>query len=292
MKIATFNINNINKRLDNLIEWLRVEKPDVACLQELKATDAEFPIDAIQREGYHAAWLGQRSWNGIAILARGSEPVVTRTALPGDPADTQSRYLEAAVNGVLIVTLYAPNGNPQPGPKFKYKLAWMERLVSHAAELYPLDAPVVLAGDYNVVPTDADIYLTKSYNDNALVQPQPRALFRRLFDQGWIDAIRTLHPDAPMYTFWDYTRNRWQRNGGLRLDHLLLNSKSARRLVDAGVDRDVRGAENASDHAPAWIVLRDAQAARRKTRPNASKPAVKPKRRAEPTPPLPRRPLC
>ena len=184
MKIATFNINNINKRLDNFIEWLRAEKPDVACLQELKATDAEFPIDAIQREGYHAAWQGQRSWNGIAILARGSEPVVTRTALPGDPADTQSRYLEAAVNGVLIGTLYAPNGNPQPGPKFKYKLAWMERLVSHASELYPLDAPVVLAGDYNVVPTDADIYPTKSYNDNALVQPQPRALFRSLLDQA------------------------------------------------------------------------------------------------------------
>ena len=291
MKIATFNINNINKRLANFIEWLRAEKPDVACVQELKATDAEFPIDAIQREGYHAAWRGQRSWNGIAILARGSEPVVTRTALPGDPADTQSRYLEAAVNGVLIVTLYAPNGNPQPGSKFKYKLAWMERLVSHAAELYPLDAPVVLAGDYNVVPTDADIYPTKSYNDNALVQPQPRALFRRLLDQGWIDAIRTLHPDAPMYTFWDYTRYRWQRNAGLRLDHLLLNPKSARRLVNSGVDRDVRGAENASDHAPAWIVLRDLQATRRKTRPSASKPAVRLKRRADPTLPLSRRPL-
>ena len=190
------------------------------------------------------------------------EPVVTRTALPGDPADTQSRYIEAAVNGVLIATLYAPNGNPQPGPKFKYKLAWMKRLLAHAAELYALDAPVVLAGDFNVVPTDADIYPTKSYAKNALVQPEPRALFRRLLDQGWIDAIRTLHPDAPMYTFWDYMRNRWQRDAGLRLDHLLLNPKAAKRLVDAGVDREVRGLEGASDHAPAWIVLRDTPAAR------------------------------
>jgi hypothetical protein len=176
----------------------------------------------------------------------------------------QSRYIEAAVNGVLIATLYAPNGNPQPGPKFKYKLAWMKRLLAHAAELYALDAPVVLAGDFNVVPTDADIYATKSYAKNALVQPEPRALFRRLLDQGWIDAIRTLHPDEPMYTFWDYKRNRWERDAGLRLDHLLLNAKAAKGLVDAGVEREVRGLEGASDHAPAWIVLRDAPAARRK----------------------------
>ena len=264
MKIATFNINNVNKRLANLLGWLRRARPDVACLQELKATDSEFPVTAIKKAGYGAVWRGQKSWNGVAILGRDCEPVVTRTALPGDPADTQSRYIEAAVNGVLIATLYAPNGNPQPGPKFKYKLAWMKRLLAHAAELYALDAPVVLAGDFNVVPTDADIYPTKSYAKNALVQPEPRALFRRLLDQGWIDAIRTLHPDEPMYTFWDYKRNRWERDAGLRLDHLLLNAKAAKRLVDAGVDREVRGLEGASDHAPAWIVLRDKPATRRK----------------------------
>ena len=184
MKIATFNINNVNKRLANLATWLRRAGPDVACLQELKAADSEFPVTAIKKAGYDAVWRGEKSWNGVAILGRGGEPVLTRAGLPGDPADTQSRYIEAAVNGVLVATLYAPNGNPQPGPKFKYKLAWMKRLLAHAAELYALDAPVVLAGDFNVVPTDADIYATKSYAKNALVQPEPRALFRRLLDQG------------------------------------------------------------------------------------------------------------
>jgi exodeoxyribonuclease III len=184
MKIAAFNINDVNKRVTNLLDWLETARPDVACLQELKASQSEFPIAAIERAGYGAVWQGQKSWNGVAILARGCEPVVTAASLPGDPADTQSRYIEAAVNGVLIGTLYAPNGNPQPGPKFKYKLAWMERLIAHAAGLYPLDAPVVLAGDYNVVPTDADIYPTQSYKDNALVQPEPRALFARLLGQG------------------------------------------------------------------------------------------------------------
>ena len=258
MKIATFSINNVNKRLANLAAWLRQARPDVACLQELKATDSDFPFVAIKKAGYGAVWCGEKSWNGVAILGRNCEPVVTRTELTGDPADTQSRYIETAVNGVLIATLYAPNGNPQPGPKFKYKLAWMKRLLVHAAELYALDAPVVLAGDFNVVPTDADIYPTKSFAKNALVQPEPRALFRRLLDQGWIDAIRTLHPDVPMFTFWDYKRNRWERDAGLRLDHLLLNAKAAKRLVDAGVDREVRGLEGASDHAPAWIMLKPA----------------------------------
>jgi exodeoxyribonuclease-3 len=234
MKIATFNINNINNRLRNLLTWLQDAKPDVVCLQELKVTDSEFPLTALERAGYGGVWRGQKSWNGVAILARGCEPIITHTALPGDPADTQSRYIEAAVNGVLIGTLYAPNGNPQPGPKFKYKLAWMGRLIAHAGELYPLDAPVVLAGDYNVVPTDADIYPTKSYKDNALVQPEPRALVERLLDQGWVDAIRTLHPDAKMYTFWDYMRNRWERDAGLRLDHLLLNRIAANRLLKSG----------------------------------------------------------
>lgn len=290
MKIATFNINNINKRLDNLLRWLGKARPDVACPQELKTTDAEFPIDAIEKAGYRAVWRGQKSWNGVAILARGSQPIVTHTALPGDPADTQSRYIEAAVKGVLIARFYAPNGNPQPGPKFKYKLAWMERLIAHAAELYALDAPVVLAGDYNVVPTEFDIYPSKSYAKNALVQPEPRALFQRLLDQGWVDAIRVMHPDQPIYTFWDYMRNRWQRDAGLRIDHLLLNRQAAKRLVKANVDRDVRGEENASDHAPAWVVLRDIKAAARekpklsavkpaRTKMTATKPSAKPSTR-------------
>ena len=272
MKIATFNVNDAKKRLANILGWLRRTRPDVACLQELKATDSEFPIAAIKKAGYEAVVRGQKSWNGVAILGRDCEPVVTRSRLPRDPEDTQSRYVEAAVNGVLIANIYAPNGNPQPGPKFKYKLTWMKRLLAHAAELYALDAPVVLAGDFNVVPTDTDIYATKSYANNALVQPEPRALFRRILDQGWIDAIRTVHPDAPMYTFWDYRRNRWERDAGLRIDHLLLNPKAAKRLVDAGVDREVRGAEGASDHAPAWIVLRDAPAARRKPARHSVKP--------------------
>ena len=292
MKIATFNINNVNKRLANLFSWLSRAKPDVACLQELKATDAGFPVAAIEKADYGAAWRGERSWNGVAILARGCEPVLTRTALPGDPADTQSRYIEAAVNGVLIATLYAPNGNPQPGPKFEYKLAWMGRLLAHAAELYALEAPVVIAGDFNVVPTDADIYPTKSYAKNALVQPEPRALFRGLLDQGWTDAIRTMHPEAPIYTFWDYKRNRWERDAGLRIDHLLLNPRAAKRLVEADVDREVRGLEGASDHAPAWIVLRDASAARRKpVRPSEKPRRPESGRSAERAAPLPRRPL-
>ena len=280
MKIATFNINNVNKRLDNLMRWLREARPDVVCLQELKATDPEFPVAAIDKVGYGAVWRGQKTWNGVAILGRDCEPVVTRTALPGDPNDTQSRYIEAAVNGMLIATLYAPNGNPQPGPKFKYKLAWMKRLLAHVAELYALNAPVVLAGDFNVVPTDADIYPSKSYAKNALVQPESRGLFRRILNQGWIDAVRTMHPDAPMYTFWDYKRERWQRDAGLRIDHLLLNPKAAKRLVEAGVDREVRGLEGASDHAPAWIVLSDRPTTRWKTVPQSKKPTRPESRRS------------
>jgi exodeoxyribonuclease-3 len=257
MKIATWNINDINKRLANLLAWLKISTPDVVCLQELKATDAAFPERPIERAGYGAVWRGQRSRNGVAILARGNKPVLTRTELPGDQTDTQSRYIEAAVNGILIASLYAPNGNPQPGTKFTYKLAWMERLFAHAAELAAADVPIVLAGDYNVVPTDADIYATRSYAANALLQPEPRALFERILDQGWADAIRAVHPDAPMYTFWDYMRNRWPRDAGLRIDHLLLSPKAAERLADAGVDREVRGIGGASDHAPAWVLLRD-----------------------------------
>ena len=257
MKIATFNINNVNKRVANLLDWLRVAKPDAVCLQELKADNDAFPQAAMARAGYHAAWCGQKAWNGVAILARDCEPVVTRRELPGDPSDSQARYVEAAVNGVLIGCLYAPNGNPQPGPKFDYKLAWMKRLTAHARLLYSAGVTVVLAGDYNVVPTGFDIYPTTSYRDNALVQPEPRRLFAQLLQQGWADAVRALHPNEPMYTFWHYMRNRWPRDAGLRLDHLLLSAEAAKRLAGAGVDREVRAAENASDHAPSWITLRD-----------------------------------
>src|SRR3954462_15496701 len=256
MKIATFNINNINKRLENLLGWLRAARPDVACLQELKSTDFDFPIAALRRVGYEAVWRGQKSWNGVAILARGMEPVLTRSELPGDAGDKQSRYIEAAVNGILIGCLYLPNGNPQPGPKFKYKLAWFKRLQTHAERLLAENAPVVLAGDYNVVPTPFDIYPTKSWDRDALVQPESRAAFRKLVDQGWTDAIRRLHPDKPMYTFWHYMRHRWERDAGLRLDHLLLSPTLAPRLADAGVDRAVRGEPDASDHAPAWVVIK------------------------------------
>ena len=296
MKIASFNINNVNKRLANLLTWLGETRPDVVCLQELKAHETELPRAAIEKAGYGAAWVGQKSWNGVAILARGREPVVTRTELPGDASDDQSRYIEAAIGGVLIASLYAPNGNPQPGPKFAYKLAWMKRLAAHATELFEAGVPVVLAGDYNVVPTPFDIYETKSYAKNALVQPESRAAFRALLDQGWVDAIRTLHPGEPMYTFWDYMRNRWQRDAGLRLDHFLLSSEAAGRLTEAGVDRAVRGEENASDHAPAWIVLADTAGRRRAPsspkRPPATRPVkARPARTRAKSSPDPSRPL-
>jgi exodeoxyribonuclease-3 len=255
LKIATFNINNVNRRLPNLLAGLAAAKPDVVCLQELKAADTAFPATAIQAAGYGAVWRGQRSWNGVAILARGAEPVETRRTLPGDPADEQSRYIEAAVDGVLVASLYLPNGNPQPGPKFTYKLAWFERLIAHAAELMATGLPVVLAGDYNVVPTAADMYASRSYDKNALVQPQSRAAFQRLLAQGWTDGLRARHPKATLYTFWDYLRDRWPRDAGLRLDHLLLSPAVAGRLRDAGVDRMVRGEPGASDHAPAWVRL-------------------------------------
>ncbi|MEI5679333.1 MULTISPECIES: exodeoxyribonuclease III [unclassified Mesorhizobium] len=256
MKIATFNVNGINRRLENLLAWLASAKPDIVCLQELKAPDKQFPKSAIEAAGYGAVWRGQSAWNGVAILALGSEPVLTRTELPGDPSDSQSRYIEAAVNGILIASLYAPNGNPQPGPKFDYKLAWHDRLISHATELLATGLPVVLAGDYNVVPEPRDIYPTRSYDDNALVQPESRAAFRSLIEQGWLDALRKVHPKETLYTFWDYRRNRWPRDAGLRLDHILLSKKLARRLSGAGIDRDARGMDSASDHAPAWITLR------------------------------------
>lgn len=255
MKIATFNINNINKRLENLRAWVIKTEPDVICLQELKAEQREFPAQTFQALGYHAVWSGERSWNGVAILARGREPVLTRTSLPGDPQDRQGRYIEAAVNGILIASIYLPNGNPQPGPKFNYKLAWFERLNAHASELAAAGVPVVLAGDYNVVPTPKDIYQTRSLDNNALIQPASRQAFARLLSQGWTDALRKLQPDGPLWTFWDYKRDRWAADKGMRLDHLLLSQKLSEQLLDGGVDRWVRGEENASDHAPAWVVL-------------------------------------
>jgi exodeoxyribonuclease III len=255
VKVATFNINNINKRLGNLLDWLRKAAPDVVSLQELKAEQGAFPAAALREVGYEAIWHGERSWNGVAILARGHAPVLTRASLPGNADDHQARYIEAAVNGVLITSLYLPNGNPQPGPKFNYKLAWFERLLVHAAELLSSGAPVVLAGDYNVVPTPQDIYPTRSLDDNALIQPESRALFARLLTQGWTDALRKLQPEGPLWTFWDYKRERWPKDKGMRLDHLLLSPAIADRLVDGGVDRWMRGEENASDHAPAWIEI-------------------------------------
>ncbi len=256
MRVATFNINNINKRLDNLLAWLGKAQPDVVSLQELKSEQGQFPARALRSLGYEAVWQGERSWNGVAILARNQTPVLTRTSLPGNPKDPQARYIEAAVNGVLITSIYLPNGNPQPGPKFDYKLAWFERLITHAAELLSAGVPVVLAGDYNVVPTPQDIYPTRSLDNNALVQPASRKAFARLLAQGWTDALRTLHPTGPLWTFWDYKFERWEKDKGMRLDHFLLSPSISKKLADAGVDRWVRAEPNASDHAPAWICLK------------------------------------
>jgi exodeoxyribonuclease-3 len=255
LKIATFNINNINKRLENLTAWLAKAQPDVVCLQELKAEQNAFPASALGDVGYQGVWVGERSWNGVAILARDCEPVMTQSSLPGNPEDRQARYVEAAVNGVLITSIYMPNGNPQPGPKFDYKLAWFERFMLHTAELMSAGVPMVLAGDYNVVPAAQDIYATRSLDNNALIQPQSREAYARLLAQGWTDALRKLQPEGPLWTFWDYERNRWSLDKGMRLDHFLLSPAVCGQLVDGGVDRWVRGEENASDHAPAWIVL-------------------------------------
>jgi exodeoxyribonuclease III len=255
VKLATFNINDVNNRMQNLLAWLERAKPDVVCLQELKAEHAAFPASALRALGYEAVWQGERSWNGVAILARNHTPVLTRSSLPGNPEDRQARYIEAAVRGVLITSIYLPNGNPQPGPKFTYKLAWFERLITHAAELMTIGAPIVLAGDYNVVPTPEDIYQTRSLDDNALIQPESRNAFARLLAQGWTDAMRKLYPKGPLWTFWDYKRERWANDKGMRLDHLLLSPTMSERLVEGGVDRWVRGEANASDHAPVWIVL-------------------------------------
>ncbi|GBD48370.1 exodeoxyribonuclease III [Methylopila sp. Yamaguchi] len=271
MKIATFNVNGVNGRLAVLLQWLKEAEPDVVCLQELKAPQAKFPIREIVSAGYGAVWRGQRSWNGVAILARGADPIETRGALPGDPDDEQSRYIEAAVQGVLIGCLYLPNGNPAPGPKFDYKLRWFERLRVHAAEMIAADVPMALVGDFNVMPTELDVYKPERWTDDALFRPEVRGAFRALIEQGWLDAVRALHPDERIYTFWDYFRNAWGRNAGLRLDHLLLSPAVAGRLTEAGVDREVRGWEHTSDHAPAWIRLAPPGKAKRTRKPRASR---------------------
>ena len=257
MKIATYNVNSIGARLPSLLRWLGETAPDVVCLQELKTPQEKFPEGAIRDSGYGVIWHGQKSWNGVAILAKGADPQEVRRALPGDPEDLHSRYIEATVNGVIIGCLYLPNGNPAPGPKFDYKLQWLERLIRHAAELFPSASPVVLAGDYNVIPTERDVYKPERWVDDALFRVETREAFGRLMQQGWTDAVRTLHPEVTIYTFWDYFRNAYGRDAGLRIDHLLLNAPAAARLAGAAVDRNVRGWERASDHAPTWIELRD-----------------------------------
>jgi exodeoxyribonuclease-3 len=256
LKLATFNVNNINKRLPNLLTWLKSAKPDVVCLQELKAEQDAFPERVLAEAGYSAAWVGQKSWNGVAILAKRRPVIVTRSRLPGGLGDRQARYIEAAVGGIVVACLYAPNGNPQPGPKFDDKLAWMKRLHKHAGKLLKSGAPVVIAGDFNVAPTALDIYPTKSWDHDALIQPECRKAYARLLGQGWTDAIRCKYPDQRIYTFWTYWRNRFERDDGLRLDHLLLSPELAPRLAKAGVDRIVRAGDAASDHAPVWIVLK------------------------------------
>jgi exodeoxyribonuclease-3 len=257
MKIATFNVNGIKSRTAHLLRWLEKEQPDVACLQELKAENHGFPTLEIHAAGYEAIWHGQRSWNGVAILAKGTKPVERCRVLPGDPKDEHSRYIEAEVNGIIVGCLYLPNGNPQPGPKFEYKLGWMDRLLVHARELVASKQPVVLCGDYNVVPTDADIYNPSGWRKDALLQPETRERYAKMLEQGWTDALRAKHPGEKMFTFWDYFRQHWERDSGLRIDHLLLNKAAAPRLRDAGVDRWVRGLEKASDHAPTWVTLAD-----------------------------------
>ena len=256
LKLATFNVNDVVKRLPNVLRWLAETVPDIVCLQELKCEDGHFPDQAFRDLGYASVWAGQRTWNGVAILSKGSEPVMTRSTLPGDPDDHQARYIEAAVKGIVVASIYLPNGNPVPGPKFDYKLRWFERLIEHADYLRAERVPVVLAGDFNVVPTDADIYSTRSFDGNALLRPESRDAFRRLTEAGWTDAIRSVHPAEPMFTFWSYLRNRWARDAGLRLDHLLLGDVVRPRLLGSRVDRDVRGESDASDHAPAWVTLK------------------------------------
>lgn len=273
MKLATYNVNGINGRLPVLLRWLEESQPDVVCLQELKAPDEKFPAAAIEKAGYGAIWHGQKSWNGVAILARGREPEETRRGLPGDPDDTHSRYIETIIDGIRIGCLYLPNGNPAPGPKFDYKLNWFKRLTKYAKGLVALDEPVILAGDYNVIPTELDAYKPERWVDDALFFPESRAAYQKVLLQGWTDAIRKLYPDEAIYTFWDYFRNAFARNAGIRIDHFLLNARAAKMLVAAGVEREVRGWEKSSDHVPTWITLTEKPKV-----PARRKKAVRPKR--------------
>ncbi|MEG3088604.1 exodeoxyribonuclease III [Sphingomonas sp. PB4P5] len=256
MKIVTFNINGIKARLPRLIEYLTEQQPDIVCLQELKTSDETFPIEEIRAAGYGALWHGQKAWNGVAILAKGQDPIERQRGLEGEPEDEHSRYLEAEVNGVVVASLYLPNGNPQPGPKFEYKLRWIERLSARALALLTEEKPVVLAGDYNVIANDDDTFSVRAMASDALMQPESREGFRRLVAQGWTDALRTRFPKGGVWTFWDYQAGAWQRDAGFRIDHLLLSPVAADRLTDAGVDKEYRGREKASDHAPTWIRLR------------------------------------
>lgn len=264
MKIATYNVNGVNGRLAVLFRWLEESEPDIVVLQELKAPQGKFPQSAIRDLGYQSICHGHRSWNGVAILSRAGGIHETRRGLPGDPDPTQSRYIEAAVNGILICGLYLPNGNPRPGPKFEYKLAWFDRLIEHAAGLLESGLPVLMAGDFNVMPTERDVYKPERWLDDALFAPEVRDAFFRLKGQGWTDALRTIHPDQTIYTFWDYFRNAYGRNAGLRIDHLLLSPALADRLTDAQVDAHVRGWKKTSDHAPVWITLANAPTRKRR----------------------------
>jgi exodeoxyribonuclease-3 len=258
MKIATYNVNGVNGRVPILLRWLEESRPDIVALQELKAPDDAFPAEALRRAGYQAIWQGQSRWNGVALLSRVGSIQETRRGLPGDPEDTHSRYIEAAINGVIVAGLYLPNGNPRPGPKFDYKLRWFDRLTAHAAELLASGLPVVLIGDFNVMPTEQDVYKPERWLDDALFAPEVRAAWFRLVDQGWTDAIRALHPDGTIYTFWKYWRGAFERNAGLRIDHALLSPSLAPRLLRAGVDLEPRSWEKTSDHAPVWFELDDA----------------------------------
>lgn len=256
MKIATYNVNGVNGRLNVLLKWLGEAKPDVVCLQELKAPQEKFPLFEIQQAGYNALWHGQKQWNGVALLTReGLEIKEIGRALPGDPEDVQSRYLEAMVSDMLIACLYLPNGNPAPGPKYDYKLKWFQRLTDRAQQLLDFKIPVALIGDFNVMPTELDVYKPERWVNDALFRPETRAAFHNLVAQGWTDAIRTLYPNEVIYTFWDYFRNAYGRNAGLRIDHFLLSPQLAPKLKSGGVDKHVRGWEKTSDHAPVWIEL-------------------------------------
>ena len=255
MKIATFNVNGITARLPDCLRWLEESRPDIVCLQELKAPQERFPEAALRAAGYGVVWHGQKSWNGVAILARGSKPVERRRVLPGDPEDLHSRYIEATVGDIVVGCLYLPNGNPAPGPKFDYKLGWFDRLSVTQRNFWPTKVPAVLAGDYNVIPTELDVYAPERWVDDALFRPEVREAYRRLVGQGWVDAVRAMHPGERVYTFWKYLRNAFQRDAGLRIDHFLLSPSLAARLTGAGVDRDVRARAKASDHAPVWITL-------------------------------------